>query len=167
MEMNETQLEIKRWVARLDQVAIEYEAKWSIGFLQKNCSKDFQAKWQRQNEKLQDALLAQDIRTVQDLAEGTIRAWGALEKDVLAQGIEPPENDVWEIELDDGFKFAVTKTSYNARKESKEGLTVFSLEEVARMVQAQYNDVFKVKQKFDGAELKAVNRSHSDDILPF
>ena len=169
MELNNN-TEIQRWLDRLDETAIKFEAKWGIGFLQAAATPDFKTKWDRQREKLAQAVEAKNVPLVSELVEGTIRAWPALEANVVGQGIAPRNIDAWEVQLEDGFCLRVVKTGTEARGVSSEGCAVWSLPEIARVIQKQYTFVNVIKDKFPGAAVTKVNTSidwKEGDCLPF
>lgn len=162
--------EIQRWLDRLDETAIKFEAKWGIGFLQTSATPDLKTRWDRQREKLTQAVQAKNVPLVSELVEGTIRAWSALEANVVAQGIVPRNIDAWEVQLEDGFRLRVVKTGTEARGVASDGCAVWSLPEIARVIQKQYTLVNVVKDKFPGAVVKDIKSPidwKEGDAMPF
>lgn len=86
--------EINRLVSQLDDIALEYEAKWGMGQLEGLVATHNPAlaeKFQRQMDKLAEALAGKDLRATRDLVDGFTRAYKALEADVKSRGYHPSE----------------------------------------------------------------------------
>ena len=172
MELNERQLQIKKWVDKIDQVAISYEAKWGIGKLPELITDELKAKWRTQNERFNDAIGRQDLRDIQNLCEGTIRAWSALEQNAIANGHKPHDAEYWEIKGD--FTYRIYKTHIDARQPSPKGTVSYSLQEVANILQ-DYQLVNKVKETVGGVLVnvapKVMDKSKryevEEDEIPF
>lgn len=164
MTMDEITFEIRRWVDKLDQVSIDYEARWGCGRLPLLASPDMALKWDRQWRKLDDAIIGRNLHLVRDLVEGCIRAWAALESAALAAGHKPIAPESWEVRHpDSGAVYRIVKTNYDARAPAIPGVITYSLEEVARILEAQQL-VNVVKGTFDGTIVKGVFK---EDALPF
>lgn len=89
-------LEIQKIINQLDEVAVEYEKKWGIGVLQKECTLAMREKWDRQGEKFQAAMFGKNVDLIRELASGYKRAYKALEDDCLGQGKMPKETNYFE-----------------------------------------------------------------------
>lgn len=153
IEDGEKSFQITRWLNRLDEVARSYEAKWGVGFLTLNASVDFKEKWDRQNKKLGDAIQNQQVALVAELVEGTIRAWKALEQNVIDQGITPKNKDFWEGRSTNGYVIRVCKTLSDARACSQKDIPVFSIEEIANIIEARMKTVGEIKKIFPESKL--------------
>ena len=165
--LQEKDYEVIRWLSRLDQHAIAKEAIWGVGFLQENCTSDFKAKWDRQQKKLTDAVGKKNIPLIGELVEGTIRAWDALEKNVRGQGIEPQEPECMDVKLESGFHLRIAKNHTEARSVTEDGVYVWSLHEIARVIESEYTLLNKIKSEFKGAEIKVIDKIEDDEVPEF
>ena len=152
-ELNQTQLEIKRWVDKLDQISIAKEAEWGIGNLLEFVSAETAGKVQKQNEKLAGAIQAQDIRLVQDLVNGFERAYKVMEEEARARGHKPIAPEYMEVKLDSGFHLRIAKNGSQARAVTDDGVFVWTLEEVARVVESDFTLVNQIKDVFPDAKV--------------
>jgi hypothetical protein len=169
--MNDTQREIKRWLDRLDDMALACEAKWGIGNLPKLCSDATAQKYDRQNEKLSHAIGQQDIRQVQDLVNGFNRAYEVMEREAIERGNKPSVAEYMEVALEGGFKLRIARNGTEARSVTEKGVYVWTLEEVARVIESEYTLVNKIRDVFPEAELKSIRPANFDwesgDSMPF
>ena len=99
--LGELDKEIQRIMEQLDECAVEYEKKWGIGVLQKECSNQMRDKWNAQGDKFRVAVMDRDVESIRDLASGFKRAYKALEDDCLSQGKMPKETSYMEHVIDD------------------------------------------------------------------
>lgn len=168
-EINETQKEIVRWLDKLDEVSISYEARWGIGNLHQLVSADMADKIRRQDEKLTTAISAQDIRSVKDLVQGYIRGWEAMEADATRLGHKPTTPEYMEIKLPSGFHLRIAANNTEARAITEKGVYVWSLAEVARVIESDYTLVNQVKAAFPGASVSNIQAFDFDkgDDFPF
>lgn len=170
-ELPPVEWEINRHIGRLDDVAREYEAKWGIGRLPDLVSPQMYIKWELQLQKLNAAVQANDLQMVTDLIEGTIRGWAVLEAEALASGQHPIDPEYWEYETEDGFKLRVCRDIGSARalagrQDVAEGYVIFSLGEVANLIESQYRAVYDVKRAIPGSEVTnvAFNFEEGDEV---
>lgn len=155
--LNDTQLEIIRWTDKLDQFVIAKEATWGIGALQTMCSAATAEKIERQNKKLADAVKAQDIRAVQDLVNGFIKGYEIMEKEAIERGFKPIFPECMEFQnKETGFVLRISKNVVEARNLHAEGVYVWSLSEIARVIENEYTLVNRIKNVFPEGEVKAV-----------
>lgn len=81
--------QLNRLVAEFDDLALGYEAKWGIGQLEAWAAADnpdLAERFQRQIDKLADALAEKNLVATQELVMGFKRAYEALEADCEARG---------------------------------------------------------------------------------
>ena len=109
--LNEKKYEIERWLYKLDQVAVGYEAVWGIGALQEHAPPDIKLKWDKQQEKLNAAIEKEDVNLLAHLVEGTIRAWRVLESEALKKGLKPNDESFLEVVSDGGQVYRIYKTT--------------------------------------------------------
>lgn len=155
--INDTQREIIRWVDRLDEFVTAKESEWGIGNLQKWCSVTTADKMARQDEKLAAAIKAQDIRSVQDLVQGTMRGYEVMETEALANGHKPVAPEYLEVKLESGFHLRIAKNNSEARQVTQQGVYVWTLKEVARVIESDYTLLNKVKDVFPEAQISSVS----------
>lgn len=125
---------VNQHLQRLDEVSRKMEAKWGVDRLPRCVPGDMAAKWTRQWEKLNVAITeCRHLETV-DLAQGCVRAWEALEKAALAFGYQPDIGSSFECKLPSGGVLRVCSSAIDARRPVPEGYVVYSMEEVARLL---------------------------------
>lgn len=173
LELNEKQMQIKRWVDRLDQVAIAKEAVWGIGRLQKLISAELRIKWDAQNQRLREAIESGNLDYVADIVEGTIRGWDVLEAEAIKNGHKPHDNEYWETTFEGSeFVYRIYKTQTECRAAIQEdGVVAYALPEIARILN-DYQLVNKVKEAV-GGNLASIDHDKTkkytleDDYIPF
>ena len=147
---------IKQSMDKLDVVSIQYEAKWGIGNLIDYANSELKEKWAKQNDKLDSAVVARNEQMVSELVDGSIKGWDALEKNAIALGHKPTEAEYWEVRLDSGFHLRICKTGIDARKSVADGVYVWSLSEVARVLEKDYTLINQIKDVFPEATVTEV-----------
>ena len=78
----------------LDRIAIEMELVWS-GNLQNHVAAELKAKFEAQQEKLNDAIASDDDELIAKRASAMSRAWRALDAAARADGIKPADEALW------------------------------------------------------------------------
>lgn len=167
-KLNAAQYEIKRWIDKLDQVAIAKEAVWGIGNLLEFISQETADKVRRQDQKLADAIKRQDIAAVQELVNGYIRAYDVMENEARLRGHAPIFPEAMEVALPSGFRLRVAKNANEARSVTEEGVYVWSLQEIAHVIESECTLVNKIKDTFPEAQVTAIERKKFEsDELPW
>ena len=168
MNNNDENRLIKMQIHRLDQKALAMEAKWGVGNLCKYASPDMKEKWNSQSNKLNDAVESGEYHVVRNLIDGTIRGWDVLESQAIDAGYKPVAPDYMEVRLDNGFHLRIAKNTSEARQCTAQGVHVWSIQEIARVIEKDFTLVNIIKEKFEGAEVKEVtepfNFKKGDDI---
>ena len=154
--LNETQFEIKRWINRLDDIAVDFESVWGIGNLEKFCNAGTAEKFKAQNDKLANAIRSQDLRSVQELVKGFERAYSVMEKEARENGHKPITPEYMEIKIDGDFILRIAKTATQARACVQDGVYVYSLKEVARIIKSDYTLVNVVKENFPASQVEEI-----------
>lgn len=148
---------IQRYLIRLDQVQVEYESKWGINKLPSLCSDEMQAKWNRQCQKLQDAVEKNNLYLVRDLVDGSIRAFEVMEQEAISRGHKPHNAEMWDVKHpESGSVFRIVKNNYDAGISLKDGAIVFTLQELARILET-HATIKDVKSVFPDAQVVAVH----------
>jgi hypothetical protein len=155
----------------LDQVARDMEREWGVDRLRLLVSDHLRARFDAQKDKLDAAVVANEERYVRAQAEGMKRAWAALNKAAIEAGARPLSPEVWECKLpSSGAVVAIVRSSAEARHVAGERL-VFSLEEIARLIDDLPAAVLETKRVFPGAEVARVGPPEIDwergDDIPF
>lgn len=168
LELTPEQLEINRWIERLDEVAKSFESIWGIDRLPRLVQPDLAAKWDRQINKLNEAIINGDLRSMHELGQGTIRAWTILDAAARQAGHLPNVVDVWDFQHPmSGRRYRICKNLTDARAAAEEDTVVYTLEEIANLLEANQM-VNVVKENFPGAIVdKAFKNWATGDEIPF
>ena len=161
----------------VDHIAREAEAHWGVGRLPLLVSDDLRAKFARQGLRwrtaMEDAwsskMLTRDQLEAAQASSGAMqRAWLALDAQAKANGAAPLSPDVWEVALSDGSLCAITRTGTEASAVIREGrlLNVWTLEEVARAIEAFPDIVRASKEVFPGAKVVGFSERRSGKFEP-
>lgn len=157
---------ILRYFTRLNQVQVEYESRWGVGKLPTLVSPELKTKWDNQLTKLWKAKDDNRLADVVALVDGCIRAFDVMEKEALARGHKMHDTDKWDIKHpDSGQVYRIVKNNYDAGIE--EGVRVYTLEEVARILESKDN-ILAIKDAFpDSKVMKIEGKDFFNDNLPF
>ena len=181
--MNEDQTTLKAHIDGVDHIAQRMEAKWGVDRLPLLVDAEMRAKFYRQGQRMREALeacygakvITRDmLDAVAKATGGMERAWAALDKAATEKGEKPIDPDVWETALSDGSLVAIVQTNADASKVIRDGRlkNVWTLEEVARAIEAFPDIVRSIKEKFPGALVQPVKAKRArgeklDDPVPF
>ena len=163
----------------LDKVAVETEAKWGIGVLERLVSPETAARCGSARKKLTEALNTDDWEEVAKRANVMIRGWRALEKEALAAGHVPNDlSQTWTMESDDGQKFVFVQHERDMGAAIKKfpDHTCWAMSEVIRVL-AQHSleaaAANRAKEVFPGATVVELRPPKSkwneiaSDEIPF
>jgi hypothetical protein len=170
--MAPSQYRIQALIDGLDQVAFAMERKWGVGRLRLLVSDFLQAKFDEQKDRLDAALATGDEGHVSVQIEGMRRAWAALDLAAHEAGAQPLAPEVWECVLPStGEVVSLVRTAEEAHHVARE-CRVFTVAEVAILIEALGDGVLNVKQKFPGAAVTGIRRKapadwDRGDDLPF
>lgn len=148
-DMTPEDFEINRVIEKLDQIAIGYEAKWGVYRLETLASPELAEKWQRQVEKINEAIENKNLAQLRDLVDGAIRGYGMLEAAALAAGHTPSEPLYWEIRKGSRI-YRVVKTTQEARalqKPQNADTVILTFEEVVNLFDARSEQVYGTSEK--------------------
>jgi hypothetical protein len=164
------QLEINRWIMRLDTVAVDYESRWGIGRLEALAAPVLREKWERQREKLNYAIQRSDLTILSDLIEGTVRGWAALEQAALLAGHKPHDPEFWECVVD-GVTYRITRTMAGSRNMAAVpgNGAVLSLGEIVSVYHYAHSQAFENKHPLPGKDIVVNEKLFKDggDPIPF
>lgn len=77
------------------------EAKWGVGRIERQISEALKVKWDRQCEKLIKAIDDRDFDNVRFLTEGCIRAFDAIDQDLINNGFAHYNDFAWGVDMGD------------------------------------------------------------------
>lgn len=160
---------IQQWLQRLDQTAVEYEARWGADALPKLVSESTRIKWETQSDRMDAAIQASDPVLFRELVEGTIRGYKALEAEAIKAGFKPHGAPVaWTVRLPSGGELAICATHADAgvlqgtQKFVGTEYLIWSLEEIANLV-----DLHGRLKPVEPMPKKRERLSFEDDVIPF
>lgn len=107
--LNAEQIMINQRLYELDIVAHKLTMKWGVNRLVDLASPELKARWASQNSKLEDAVIAANVQLVEELIQGSVRGWQALEKAAIEAGHVPYETLFFEVVTDDGMVYRVVR----------------------------------------------------------
>ena len=162
---------IRAIVDGLDQLSREMERKWGVGRLRLLVSDLLRAKFDAQKDKLDAALLTERETYIRTQADGMKRAWAALDKIAREAGEQPLSPEAWECVLPGtGEIVSIVRTEAEADHICRE-CRVFTLDEIARVIEGLPDAVLEAKQVFPGTLVTRVSKPKIDwergDDLPF
>jgi hypothetical protein len=125
---------INEWLHKLAEVERHYSATWGVARLPSIVSPETQAKWNRHTAKLASAIAADDLWAVEELAQGSVRGWAAMENEATSLGRDKLQPRVVEVVSD------LTGTIYRiwsgAQPTPRDGVVDEPVECVARILDA-------------------------------
>jgi hypothetical protein len=163
---------IRSMVDGLDQVALAMERKWGVGRLRLLVSDFLRAKFDEQKDRLDAALQSGEERFVAAQVEGMRRAWQALDRAAHEAGATPLAPQVWECVLPStGEIISLVRSAEEAHHVAREG-RVFTVAEVALLIEALGDGVLTIKQRFPGAAVTGICKKppadwERGDEIPF
>lgn len=137
--------QINRWIEKLDSLSVEYEARWGVNVLPGLVPIHMAEAWQRQMQKLNDAIEASDINRMADLVNGTERGYAAMEAAAIEAGHKPHGAPVaWNVRMPSGRELAIVATHHDAavlqgNLKRPHELVIWSLQEIANFIDARAN----------------------------
>jgi hypothetical protein len=170
--MSSSSYRIQAMVEGVDQVAIAAERKWGIGRLRLIVSDFLRAKFDEQKDRFDAAMASGDERYIATQVEGMRRAWAALNRSAHEVGEIPLAPQVWECVLPStGEVVSLVRTTAEAHHVARE-CRVFTVDEVAVLIDALGTGVLGVKQEFPGATVTGIRRKppvnwERGDPIPF
>jgi hypothetical protein len=139
----------------LDATVDQLERKWGIGRLRLLVDDDLRARFDEQKRRLSYALADADEDAIAVQTSGMRSGWLALDEAATAAGAQPLAPEVWEAQLSDGTVCAVVRTEAEARHVCRD-VEVYTLAEVAQLIEKLGADIRKVKITFPGAAVAEI-----------
>jgi hypothetical protein len=154
---------IRSMVDGLDQVALAMERKWGLDRLRFLVSDFLRAKFDEQKDRLDAALQSGEERFVAAQVEGMRRAWQALDRAAHEAGASPLAPQVWECVLPStGEITSLVRSAEEAHHVAREG-RVFTVAEIALLIEALGDGVLTIKKKFPGAAVTGIRHKPPPD----
>jgi hypothetical protein len=162
---------IRAIIDGLDEVALAVERTWGVGRLRLLVSDLLRAKFDAQKDKLDAAIVTNQVSYIRAQAEGMKRAWAALDQAAREAGHPPLSSEVWECVLPAcGEVVAIVRTDAEAHHVCRE-MPVFTLAEIGRLIEGLGPAVLEAKQVFPGAAVTTIRPRKIDwkkgDEIPF
>ena len=166
MDITEKDNEVTRWTNRLDEVARSHEATWGIDALPALVSDEMAQKWKLQTQRLNDAIISKDLPALSKLVEASIRGWAAMDKQARDAGKVPRDAEAWDVKLESGFHLRITKNNTDAKQRTESGVYVWTLQEVARVIEKDFTLVSKIKQQLGGSlqSIEKIDFTKGDEL---
>ena len=162
----------------LDRAASEMEFKWGCERLPSLVSPQTASLFGSAKAKLDAAILANDPQEVVRRAAVMIKGWSKMDAEATERGHKALSPEIWSHTTSTGFKVAVARSNADAIKSIRtddrmEGAAVYSLDEIARILEADsYRLLDTVKKTWPEAKVaktrkKKAPASEFDDGVPF
>jgi hypothetical protein len=143
MEIGSDAYFVQQWLDKLDQEMISYEARWGVGVLPQIAPPDLRAKWDKQMEKLNTAILENDVYSIADLVTGTIRGLLALEQHAYLSGHKQHGQPIaWTVRLPDNRQLAIVDNNIQAGvlqgvTKYNDNTVIYTIDQIAQLVSKQ------------------------------
>lgn len=149
-------------VSDLDRIAIEMELVWG-GNLQNHVAPVLKAKFEAQQQKLDDAIASDDDELIAKRASAMARAWRALDAAARADGIKPADEALWTGRRRDGQLVCIytSAVSFGALPDH---MPRFSIDELVNMIPTA---ALKAKAVWPDATIESISARELDDEIPF
>lgn len=156
---------INQLLDKLDMKACEVESRWGVGRIERLVSFDMAQKWKRQMEKLNAAISESDVYTLPEIVNGTIRGYAAMESDAIAQGHQPMHESVgMSVQLPRGKELLIVRNRVDAENANRKDCVVWTLDEVANIIENKFTLINEIKAALPEAELKGFDFAKGDDL---
>lgn len=156
----------------LDRVAVEMEAKWGAGRLQRLVTPDLAARFGSAQDKLNAAIRSNDAETVSQRAGVLIRGWQTLDKAATEAGCEALPLRTVGVTLE-GREYVICWDRGDVHKVAvmsdapENVVTVHELLTAWRAMRDRVNGVDAAKRAFPGAEVVRAALPSRGDEVPF
>jgi hypothetical protein len=149
-------------IEHLDRIATELELVWG-GHLQNHVAPELKAKFEAQQQKLDDAIASGDDELIAKRASAMARAWRALDAAARADGIKPADEALWIGKRRDG-QLVCIYTSAAQFSVLPDHMPRFYIDELVNMIPTA---ALKAKEVWPDATIEGINKRDLDDEIPF
>ena len=140
----------------VDRTAAEMERKWGVSRLRLLVSDLLRTKFDAQRDRLDAAIESDRVQYIQAQAEAMKRAWLALDAAATDAGHPTLSPEVWECVLPStGEIVSIVRTDAEAHHVCRD-CRVFTVDEIARLIDGLPEAVLAAKQVFPGATVTDV-----------
>lgn len=159
------QYRINQLIGKLDDAYVSYEKLWGVGVLPTIVDKELYDKWQRQVEKLNQAIEDSDLASVEPLIDGTIRGLALLDAKAREGGHKPHDAPVaWTCAMPSGKTLVIVGTHqeaaiWQAKATPDDRYAIWTIQEVANIIDSDHTLVNVLRNKElvqNKSELKSV-----------
>lgn len=156
---------INQLLDKLDMKACEVESRWGVGRIDRLVSFDMAQKWTRQMDKLMVAISENDVFTLPEIINGTIRGYEAMEADAKSQGHMPMHEAVgMSVRLPSGKELLIVRNRVDAENAHRKDCVVWTLDEVANVIENKFTLINEIKAALPEAELKGFDFAKGDNL---
>ena len=147
-------------ITEVDLTALSCERRWGTGRLRLLVDPALRAKFDAQRLKLDEAIRSGELADVQREARRMVTAWKTLDRAATEAGKDATPPACWEVPLSDGTVLAIVRDEEAASLVQTEGrqVAVWTLAEIARVIEARARPLQDAKVFFPGAEVTVVRR---------
>lgn len=138
------------------------ELVWG-GHLQNHVAPELKAKFEAQQQKLDDAIASGDDEAISKRASAMARAWRALDAAARADGRKPADEAMWIGKRRDG-QLVCIYTSAVSFGELPDHMPRFYIDELVNMIPSA---ALKAKEVWPSATIEGINKRDLDDEIPF
>lgn len=144
---------VKSVVEDVDHIASKMELKWGCDRLRLVVTAPTRERFDLQRELFNDALFSNDFGKIREHGSAMCRAYSILDEEARALGYEPLKPEVWEARTASGKVIALVRSNDEAHNVVTEGrhTEVWTIGEIARLIEGPWKSVGKVKEVFPGA----------------
>jgi hypothetical protein len=167
-DVNTSRVQSAVW--RFDQAMAEVNTEWGHDRLPYLVSEDTRAKWWRATAALWDAVRENDPEKVTALVDNLVtNGVRRLKDEATAAGAKKSDARVMETAMPSGGVLCVVQgwPEHAHRPEPRPNVHVYTIEEIARLIDSQFSLVNKTKELFADAKVVAKRNVLLDDEVPF
>jgi hypothetical protein len=163
---------IRALVDGLDHLSAEMERIWGVDRLRLLVSDLLRAKFDEQQARVDAAIASGHETFVRVQVEAMRRAWETLDRAARAAGAKPIPAEVWECALPTSGEVIALVRDEASATQGTDGRPVFTLAEVARLIETLGSAVLETKRAFPGAAVTDARSSKpfdwaKGDDMPF
>jgi hypothetical protein len=168
-DVNTARVQSAVW--RFDQAIAGANAEWGHDRLPYIVSDETRIKWWRNVDALNRAINANDPEKVTAMVDNMVKGLQKLRDEATAAGHAKSDHRTMETALPSGGVLCVVQgwPEHAHRPEPRPNVQVYSIEEIARLIDSQFSLVQKTKALFPDAKVTNARNKYADlnDEVPF
>jgi hypothetical protein len=133
----------------------ELDRKWGIGRLRLLVDDELRARFDRQRQLFNVALVDDNEEQVALHGAAMRRGWDALDVAATEAGAEPLHPNVWECQLPNGEVVAIVRTEAEAQHVCRD-CEVYTMVEIAMLIERLGDQIRKIKTLYPGATVAEI-----------